>query len=145
MIQLKTTTDITLEQAFGFEIKQNLKGISKIGMYNSSEPCRWLLKVQRPQFENGFKADVTWFQLQPYKPDADSEETAIKETQMYGELFSLTETQMTDIFNQVGLSIVPNVDNPLQKWNHITALGVKFWLEHLNKVFGEGVEFEIVE
>ena len=52
---------------------------------------------------------------------------------------------MTDIFNQVGLSIVPNVDNPLQKWNHITALGVKFWLEHLNKDFGEGVEFEIVE
>lgn len=144
MIQLKTTSNITLEQAFGFEIKQNLKGISKIGMYNSSEPCKWLLKVQRPQFENGFKADVTWFQLQSYQPDAESEETAIKETQMYGELFSLTETQMTDIFNQVGLSIMPNVDNPLQKWNQITALGVKFWLENINKVFGEGVEFEIL-
>ena len=145
MIQLKTTSNITLEQAFGFEIKQNLKGISKIGLYNSSEPCKWLLKVQRPQFENGFKADVTWYQLQSYQPDTESEERAIKETLMYSELFSLTETQMTSIFNQVGLSIMPNVDNPLQKWNQITALGVKHWLENLNKVFGEGVEFEILD
>ena len=144
MIQIKTKTAISIQQAIDFEISQNEKNIRKIGMFSTSD-CHWLLKVEKPEFNNGFKAKVSWFQLQNYKPDADSEVTAIKEEIMFYEDFSLSKSEMNGLFIQVGKSIIPNVDDPFDKWMEITGEGVLFWLENIRQVFGENVEFEIVE
>lgn len=144
MIQIKTKTPISIQQAIDFEISQNEKNIRKIGMFSTSD-CNWLLKVENPEFNDGFKAKVTWYQLQNYKPDADSEETAIKEEKMFFEDFSLSKAEMNGLFIQVGKSIIPNVDDPFDKWMEITGEGVLFWLENIRQVFGAGVEFEIVD
>lgn len=143
MIQIKTKTAISLQQAVDFEISQNEKGIRKIGMF-STENCHWLLKVDKPDYGNGFKANVTWFQLQTYKPDADSEDLAIKEEQMFFENFSLSKVEMRGMFDQVGKSIISGVDDPNDKWMEITGDGILMWLHYVRKVFGEGVEFEKV-
>mgnify|MGYP003440594150 FL=1 len=144
MIQIKTKTAISIQQAIDFEISQNEKNIRKIGMFSTSD-CHWLLKVDKPDYSNGFKAEVTWFQLQTYKPDADSEVTAIKEEKMFFENFSLSKVEMRAMFDQVGKSIIAGVDDPNDKWMEITGEGVLFWLENIRQVFGENVEFEIVE
>ena len=144
MIQIKTKTQISIQQAIDFEISQNEKNIRKIGMFSTSD-CHWLLKVENSDFNNGFKAKVSWFQLQSYKPDADSEVTAIKEEKMFFENFSLSKVEMRAMFDQVGKSIIAGVDDPNDKWMEITGEGVLFWLENIRQVFGENVEFEIVE
>lgn len=144
MIQIKTKTVISLSQAVDFEISQNEKGIRKIGMFNIAD-CHWLLKVENPEFNDGFKAKVSWYQLQSYKPDENSEVTAIREVQMFYEDFSLSKAEMNGLFIQVGKSIIPNVDDPFDKWMEITGEGVLFWLENIRQVFGAGVEFEILE
>lgn len=144
MIQIKTKTTISLQQAVDFEISQNEKGIRKIGMF-STENCHWLLKVDKPDFGNGFKAEVTWYQLQSYKPDSDSEEIAIKEEKMFFENFVMNSQELNGMFNQVGISIISGLDSFSEKTTEIVGQGILFWLENIRKVFGEGVEFEIVE
>ena len=42
-------------------------------------------------------------------------------------------------------TIIAYVDDPFDKWMEITSEGVLFWLENIRQVFGENVEFEIVE
>ena len=144
MIQIKTKTPISIQQAIDFEISQNEKNIRKIGMFSTSD-CHWLLKVDKPDYSNGFKAEVTWFQLQTYKPDADSEDTAIKEEKMFYEDFVMNSQELDGMFNQVGISIISGLDSFSEKTTEIVGQGILFWLENIRQVFGENVEFEIVE
>ena len=144
MIQIKTKTPISIQQAVDFEISQNEKNIRKIGMFSTSD-CHWFLKVDKPDYSNGFKAEVTWFQLQTYKPDADSENTAIKEEKMFYEDFSLSKVEMNGMFNQLGISIISGLDSFSEKTTEIVGQGILFWLHNIRQVFGENVEFEIVE
>mgnify|MGYP003489634768 CR=1 FL=1 len=144
MIQIKTKIQISIQQAIDFEISQNEKNIRKIGMFSTSD-CHWLLKIENSDFNNGFKAKVSWFQLQSYKPDADSEDTAIKEEKMFYEDFVMNSQEMNGMFNQVGISIISGLDSFSEKTTEIVGLGILFWLHNMRKVFGEGVEFEIVE
>ena len=143
MIKLQTKTYITLQQAVDFEIKQSIKYVRKTG-FLSIENCKWLVAIEKPDFANGFRAVVTWYQLQSYKPDEKSEVTAIRQTQMFVEDFVLSKEQMELMFISVGLSIIPNEHSFSDRTTEIIGLGVKNWLENLNKVFGEGVEFEIL-
>ena len=141
MITIKTKTTISLQQAIEFEISQNEKNIRKLGMF-SIEPCHWLLKVENPNLDNGFKADVTWYQLQTYKPDSDSEETAIKEEKMFFENFSLSKIELDLLFAKINEPIL--TDKFSESFEKVISEGVIFWLEEIGRVFGYSNEFEII-
>lgn len=144
MIKIRTKEKVSLMQAINFEMEQNQNGIQKTGMY-SADDCYWELRVERPLFENGFRASVSWYQLQEYEIDAGQGIMGIRESRMFYEDFSMSKTEMKAMFDTVNMAITPNQDDPFDKWLEIVAQGVLHWVGVQREIFGLGVEdFEIV-
>lgn len=133
-MKIRTIPKITLTQARTFEDEQGLKGIRKLDIF-SQDDCHWELVVSSPIMKNGFSALVQWFQIQEYETGDPENPTAEMPKLMFSENFVLTPQELDDLFNAVGISIVPP-DSLSAKFDEIVVAGIIHWVGNVRQIFG---------
>tara|TARA_R100000306_G_C4378531_1_gene143083 strand:+ start:887 stop:1321 length:435 start_codon:yes stop_codon:yes gene_type:complete len=136
-MKLKTLTPITIVQARIFEDEQGFKGIKKENIF-SQEDCKWELEVTERKMENGFSAKVQWFQIQQYEDVDENGNPITRELSrlMYNERFVLSRAEVDGMFNQMGISIIPNQDSFSEKVDEIILNGIIYWVGVVRQIFG---------
>lgn len=143
-MKIRTIPKITLAEARTFEDEQGLKGIKKLDIF-SQDDCYWELVVSSPIMKNGFTALVQWFQIQEYETGDPENPIAEMPKLMFSENFTLTPQELDDLFNAVGISIVPP-ESLSAKFDEIVVAGIIHWVGNIRQIFGLDTSgFEVLE
>lgn len=143
-MKIRTIPKITLVEARTFEDEQGLKGIKKLDIF-SQDDCYWELVVSSPIMKNGFTALVQWFQIQEYETGDPENPIAEMAKLMFRENFTLTPQELDDLFNAVGISIVPP-ESLSAKFDEIVVAGIIHWVGNVRQIFGLDTSgFEVLE